>query len=461
MAQGVYRIPALAYDCAVAATNTTPMGAYRGAGRPEAAALLERLMDVAAGDLGIDPIELRRRNLIGADEFPFKTLSGATYDSGDYAKALDEVLALAGYDELRAEQARRRAAGGHLQLGIGVSVYVEVTGSTGTEYAEVELNEDGTATVRSGSSAHGQGHATTFSTIAADMLGLPLERIRFVQSDTALVTRGSGTGGSRSLQLGGSAVRGAIELVLERARALAADLLEAAPEDVVVVPGAGLGVAGVPTKALPWAELAAAAASRGEPLNCEFDFIQAGPTFPFGAHVAVVEVDMETGRVVPLRHIAIDDCGTILNPLIVGGQVHGGLASGISQALWEGFVYDREGNPLTSTLAEYPMPSAAELPSFEWGHTETPSPRNPLGAKGIGESATVGSTPAVQNAVIDALGHLGVRHIDMPCTPQRVWEAINAAAAGTLPPLWREPPEVFAMLPVLGGDEPEAEEIDL
>jgi carbon-monoxide dehydrogenase large subunit len=283
--------------------------------------------------------------------------------------------------------------------------------------------------------------------LVAERLGVPMSAIRFVQSDTAVVPRGGGTGGSRSLQVGGSAVAGATEALLEKAKQLAANLLEANPADIVVHEDGRLGVAGVPARALSWAELAVAGEKQGTPLLAEQDFAQAGATFPFGAHVAVVEVDAETGLVRPLRHVAVDDCGRVLNPLLVTGQQHGGVAQGIGQALWEAVAYDPDGNPLTATLADYGLPSAAEFPSFEVSGTETPTPLNPLGAKGIGESGTVGSMPAVQNAVVDALSHLGVRHLDTPLTPERVWRAIQAAAAGTLPSPWSEPPAVFAGLP--------------
>jgi carbon-monoxide dehydrogenase large subunit len=449
MSQGVYRIPQIGYDCAVALTNLAPMGAYRGAGRPEAAAMLERILDLAAAELGMDPVAIRRRNFLRPDEFPYSTVTGVTYDIGDYDAALTEALRIAGYDDLRAEQAARRERGDVKQLGIGICAYVEITaGGSGSEYAEVEVHPDGSATVKAGTSAHGQGHATAYTQLVSGELGIPFDKIAFVQSDTALVPRGGGTGGSRSLQLGGSAALEASRGVLERARSLAAELLEAAPEDIVLTDDGTLGVAGVPAKAITWAEVATKATADGLPLAVEHDFVQSGASFPFGAHVSVVEVDTETGRVEPIRHVAVDDCGRILNPMLVDGQVHGGLASGIAQALWEEMVYDDDGNPLTSTLAEYGIPSAAEFPPFEVAHTETPSPLNPLGAKGIGESATVGSTPAVQNAVVDALSHLGVRHVDMPCTPERVWRAIQDAEAGTLPDPWRDPPAVFATLPV-------------
>jgi len=459
MAQGVYRIPKIGYDVAVVVTNLTPMGAYRGAGRPEAASMLERILDMAAAELGMDPAALRRRNLLPADEFPYTTVTGSTYDIGDYDAALTEALRLAGYEELRAEQVARRERGDTHLLGIGICTYVEVTAGGGSrEFSEVAIHADGTATVKAGTSAHGQGHGTAYSQLVSGQLGIPIEKIEFVQSDTALVPRGGGTGGSRSLQLGGSAVLEASREVLHTAQALAAELLEAAPEDIVLTADGTLAVAGTPAKAFTWAELAAASEQRGEPLSAIHDFHQSGASYPFGAHVAVVEVDTETGRVEPLRHIAVDDCGRILNPMLVDGQVHGGVASGISQALYEQMVYDGDGNPLTSTLTEYALPSAAEFHAFEVAHTETPSPLNPLGAKGIGESGTVGSTPAVQNAVVDALSHLGVRHIDMPCTPERVWRAVEQARAGTLPDPWREPPAAFADLPVRPrGEEPPPE----
>jgi carbon-monoxide dehydrogenase large subunit len=452
MAQGVYRIPAIGYDVAIALTNTTPMGAFRGAGRPEAAAFLERIMDMAADELGMDPVALRRRNLLRADEFPYTTQVGTVYDCGDYGTALDEALRVVGYEALRAEQADRLARGVRRVLGIGVSVYVEVTAGGGSsEFGSVAIGEDGGATIMVGTSGHGQGHATSFAMLVSDRLGIPMDAITFVQSDTALVPRGGGTGGSRSLQIGGSAVSEAAVGVLERGRSLAADRLEASVDDIVLTDDGRLGVAGVPSSALSWAELAGAAAADGDPLAVVHDFTQASATFPFGAHVSVVEVDLDTGRVEPVRHVAVDDCGRILNPLIVTGQQHGGIAQGMAQALWEAYTYDADGNPLTSTLAEYGMPSAAEVPSFETSNTETPTPLNPLGAKGIGESGTIGSMPAVQNAVVDALSHLGVRHIDMPCTAERVWRAVRDAEAGTLPPTWREPPGSSPRWRVVGG----------
>ncbi|GAB3583010.1 xanthine dehydrogenase family protein molybdopterin-binding subunit [Amycolatopsis endophytica] len=443
MAQGVYRIPEISYAAIAALTNTAPVGAFRGAGRPEATAMLERLMDLAAAELEMDPAEIRRRNFLRPEEFPYTTFSGASYDSGDYDVPLRKALEVAGYDELRAEQKRRISAGEPRLLGIGVSAYVEITGGGSGEFASVEVRADGTAAIKVGTSGHGQGHATSFAMLVSDALGIPLESVEFVQSDTAAVPRGAGTGGSRSLQVGGSAVREAAGLVLERARELAASRLEAGVDDIVLADGR-LGVAGVPQATIGWAELAEAASAEGRPLAETTDFKPDGATFPFGAHVSVVEVDVETGFVKPLRHIAVDDCGRVLNPMIVRGQQHGGAVQGIAQALWEQVSYDEDGNPVTATFADYHLPSAADVPALEVSNTETLTDRNPLGAKGIGESATVGSTPAVQNAVVDALAHLGVRHIDMPATPQRVWRA----ARGLAPDQWREPPAVFDTLPV-------------
>ncbi len=461
MASGVYDIPKIRYDVAATVTNTTPMGAFRGAGRPEAAEFLERMMDLAAAEMGMDPVEIRRTNLIPPFSADHSTAMGTTYDNGDYVKVLDEALRAAGYDELRAQQARRRESGDRRQLGIGVSVYVEITGGgANEEFGSVEVHGDGTATIRVGTSAHGQGHATSFAMIVSDRLGIAIDDIRFVQSDTAAVPRGGGTGGSRSLQIGGSAVLGATEEVLRQAKELAATELEASPDDIVVHDDGRVGVAGVPSRALSWAELASA--SPGGSLTAAGDWKVEGATFPFGAHVSVVEVDMETGYVRPLRHIAVDDCGRIVNPLLVTGQQHGGIAQGMSQALWEQVVFDAEGNPVTANLADYAMPSAAEFPAFETFNTETPTHRNPLGAKGIGESGTIGSTPSVHNAVIDAVSHLGVRHIPMPCTPERVWRAIEDARAHGPRVPWSEPPAAFDRLPGPGGAErPEAADVDI
>jgi carbon-monoxide dehydrogenase large subunit len=458
MSQGVYAIPKIGFDAAVALTNTTPVGAFRGAGRPEATAYLERMMDLAACELDLDPAEIRRRNFLDPADFPLTTIPGARYDVGDYDLPLREALRRADYDTLREEQARRREAGDPVQLGIGLCVYVEITaGGGGSEFGSVAVHADGSATISAGTSGHGQGHPTSFAMLASDRLGIPMERIRFVQSDTAAVPRGSGTGGSRSLQMGGNAVRAAAEDVLEQARRRAAAMLEAAVDDVELTESGEFGVTGVPSVTLTWTQVAAAADADGEELAAGLDFRQEGATFPFGAHVSVVEVDTETGRVTPLRHVAVDDCGRILNPLLVTGQQHGGLAQGAAQALYEEVVYDPQGQPLTATLADYRMPTAADLFRFETTNTETPTPMNPLGAKGIGESATIGATPAIQNAVVDALRPLGVRHVDIPLTPQRVWTAIREAQAGRPADPWREPPAVFATLPVRSSPTDAAE----
>jgi carbon-monoxide dehydrogenase large subunit len=434
MAVGPYAIPRLDFTVRAVLTNKTPLGAYRGAGRPEATALIERAMDMVAAELGLDPAEVRRRNFIG--EFPHTTVTDATYDTGAYKRALDEALRLSGYESLRREQAERRRRGDRSLLGIGIGSYVEVTG-WGSEYARLSVADDGAITVITGSSPQGQGHETAFAQLVADRLGVPFESVSVRHSDTAVVPRSEGTMGSRTLQVGGSAVLGAADILVERARALASHLLEVAPGDVVLSGEGGFQVAGVPGSRASWAELARTAADRADPregigagLDVEHDFEMPDSTYPFGTHVAVVEVDAETGDARLRRHVAVDDCGVVLNPMLVEGQVHGGIAQGAAQALFEAVLYDEMGTPLTSNIATYLFPSAAELPSFETANTETPTPRNPLGAKGIGEAGTIGAIPAVQNAVVDALAHLGVRHLDMPASPERVWRAIASPDAG-------------------------------
>jgi carbon-monoxide dehydrogenase large subunit len=431
MSCGVYDIPKVAFHFDAVVTNTTPIGAYRGAGRPEATALVERAMDLFAAEIGMDPAEVRRRNYIS--DFPHQTVTGANYDSGDYSGALERCLTNAGYDQLRADQKVRRDRGDVLQLGIGICSYVEWTGF-GSELGTCAIEEDGTVTVTAGTSSHGQGHETSYAQLVAGTLGIPLKDIKVIQSDTAKVARGMGTMGSRSLQVGGTAVQNATDEVLDKGRRLAAHLLEADAGDIEVVPGQGLGVAGSPASAIPWAELAKAAADPSRlpegfegGLAAENDFETPDATYPFGTHVAVVEVDTETGLAQLVRHITVDDAGRIANPMLVEGQVHGGIAQGVAQALFEEIAFDEDGNNVTGSLASYAIPSAGDLPTFETVRTETPTPRNPLGAKGIGEAGAIGSTPAVWNAVIDALSHLGVRNIDMPATPQRVWQAISAA----------------------------------
>jgi len=430
MATGTYDIARVAVRTKSVATNTAPVVAYRGAGRPEATAAIERAVDLYAAEIGMDPAEVRRRNLFEKDAFPLTTQVGAAYDSGDYVGALDAVLAAAKYDELRAEQRRRRESGDVKLLGIGVSNYVEITAGpeAGTEFARINVKPDGSVIVYTGTSPHGQGHATSFAMLAADELGVPLDRITVVHGDTDLVARGGGTGGSRSLQLGGAAVhQGAIETV-DKARELAGDLFEAAAGDIVLDKArGGFHVAGSPDDVRSWAEVATSAdADAG--LIVDTDFTAQGATFPFGAHVAVVEVDAETGKVELVSMTTVDDAGPVINPVVVEGQRHGGIAQGVAQALFEEVLYDEDGNPQSTNLADYAFPTAAELPDFTLVDMATPSPLNPLGVKGIGEAGTIGATPAVQNAVVDAVAHLGVRHIEMPTTAERVWRAIQEGA---------------------------------
>jgi len=428
MAPAVYDLDRLETSFTSVVTNTTPLGAYRGAGRPEATAVIERMMDIFATEIGMDPADVRRRNLLPAFTEPLSTKGGALYDSGDYAMALDTILAAADYPSLRREQAARRERGDRNQLGIGLSVYVEITGGGDesgppSENATVEIHPDGTATILTGTSPHGQGHSTVWAMLASEELGIPIDKITVKWGDTDLVPEGGGTMGSRSLQQGGAAVKqAAIELV-EVARNRASDELEVAPEDLVV----DLDIAGLAVRGDPSARVTFASLAEKEPLKVRAVFSAPGATYPFGAHVAVAEVDIETGKAVLTRLIALDDAGTLINPLIAEGQRHGGLAQGAAQALVEEVRYDEDGNPTTTTFADYPIITATELPSFELVTTETPTSYNPLGAKGIGEAGTIGATPAVQNAVIDAVSHLGVTHIDMPTTSMRVWSAINDA----------------------------------
>jgi aerobic carbon-monoxide dehydrogenase large subunit len=411
-------------------TSTTPVGAYRGAGRPEATAAVERAIDLFAAEAGLDPAGVRRTNLLPAFTEPHRTAFGAVYDSGDYRAALDAALAAAGYAALRDEQARRRQAGGPVQLGIGLASYVEITGP-GTEggpkeNATVEVHADGRLTILTGTSPHGQGHATVWAMLASDELGIPIEKITVKWGDTDLIPEGGGTGGSRSLQQGGAAVRQASRELIGVARDRAAAHLEASPGDLVFEPErSAFAVAGDPEAAVPLARLA-----ETERLLVRSVFTAPGATFPFGTHVAVVEVDTETGKVALRRVITVDDAGTVINPLLAEGQRHGGIAQGAAQAFLEEVIYDADGNPLTASFADYPVLSATEVPSFELADMATPTSYNPLGAKGIGEAGTIGAAPAVQNAIVDALAHLGVRHIDMPASPERVWRALREAAAG-------------------------------
>jgi len=430
MAPGPYHIPRAEAIATSVMTNTTPVGAYRGAGRPEASAAIDRAIDLFAAAANLDPASVRRKNLLPKFTEPHTTAFGAKYDSGDYVAALEKALDAAGYDDLRSEQKRRRENGDPLQLGIGLSSYVEITGPGGeaggpNENGTVEVHPDGTATILTGTSPHGQGHVTVWAMLASEELGIPIDKITVKWGDTDLVPRGGGTGGSRSLQLGGAAVQQASRELLDVARERAAQALEITPGDLEFnVEQSAFTVKGDPDTGVPLSKLA-----EGERLFVRSVFTSPGPTFPFGTHVAVVEVDTETGKVFLRRVVTVDDAGTIINPLLAEGQRHGGIAQGAAQAFLEEVVYDADGNPLTATLADYPFASATELPSFELVAMETPTSYNPLGAKGIGEAGTIGATPAVQNAVIDAVAHLGVTHIDMPTTPQRVWRAINSAAS--------------------------------
>jgi carbon-monoxide dehydrogenase large subunit len=430
MTTGPYDIPKAEAIAKVVVTNTTPIGAYRGAGRPEATAAIERAMDLFATEIGVDPGEVRRKNLLPPFTEPHQTAFGALYDTGDYVAALDKALVAAGYTDLRREQAERRATGEARQLGIGVASYVEITGmgdgedSPPQENATVEVHPDGTATILTGTSPHGQGHATAWAMLASDELGIPVDKITLKWGDTDLIPEGGGTGGSRSLQQGGAAVQQASQELIEVARQRAAAQLEANAADLVFDKNrSAFAVAGDPDASVPLTELA-----ENERLLVRTVFSAPGATFPFGTHVAVVEVDTETGKATLRRVITVDDAGVVLNPLLAEGQRHGGIAQGAAQAFLEEVVYDPDGNPLTTSFADYPFLSATEVPSFELVDMATPTTYNPLGAKGIGEAGSIGATPAVQNAIIDAVAHLGVRHIDLPATSRRVWQAIQQAA---------------------------------
>jgi aerobic carbon-monoxide dehydrogenase large subunit len=417
---GVYAIPKARVEGTSVVTNTTPTVAFRGAGRPEAACDIERAVDLFAAEIGVDPVEVRLRNVVGDDQFPYTTAVGATYDSGRYGEAIRRCVAAANYGGLRVEQASRRAAGDPIQLGIGVSCTVEITGGGESEGASIDMHADGTVTVVVGTSPHGQGHETTFADLVAGELGIPAERITVLHSDTDLpaATFGGGTLGSRSAQLGGSASFQASREIIDLAKARAAELLEAAVEDIVFEPSLGFHVNGVPTRALGWPEI-------GE-LTTQTNYKATGAgTFAFGACVAVVEIDTETGAVAVRQLVSVDDAGTILNPMIVEGQVHGGLGLAIGACLTEEMIYDENGTPLTSNFADYGLVSSAETISFETHEMETPSPLNPLGVKGIGESGTVIATPAIQSAVIDALKPFGVKHLDFPFTAERVWQSVS------------------------------------
>lgn len=431
---GPYAIGAAEVELLGVATNKVPTGPYRGAGRPEAAYIIERMVDLVAQEIRGDPIEVRRANLIPPDRFPYRTPLGFTYDSGQYARALDRACALLDYPRWRKEQ-RRAREGGRL-LGVGVALYVERAGSGVWESAAVAVDPAGRVIVRTGSTAHGQGHGTMFAQIAADALGIDRSAIVVEQGDSAALPRGVGTFGSRSTTLGGSAVLLALEQIRTKATAIAAHLLEAAAGDIEWQDGR-LAVRGSPARGLAFHEVAAAAhrperlpAHLAEGLAASAEFSLPGPVFPFGAYAAVVEVERETGGVEVLRFVAVDDAGRIINPLLAEGQVIGATVQGLGQSLVEEVVYDGAGQLLTGTFADYGLLRAPRIPHVESAFLETPSPFNPLGAKGIGEAGAIGTPAAVASAVMDALLPLGIRHIDLPFTPEKLWRAVREVSAG-------------------------------
>jgi aerobic carbon-monoxide dehydrogenase large subunit len=443
---GAYDVGAYSFSCTSVFTNKTPTDAYRGAGRPEATYAIERAMDLLARKVGVDPADIRRRNFIAADKFPYSSTAGLVYDSGEYRRAMDKCLDLAGYQELRAEQERRRQTGDARQLGLGLSSYFEMCGlapsrvlaslnfsAGGWEAATVRILPTAKVQVVTGTSPHGQGHETSWSMIVADRLGISPDDIEVLHSDTAIAPYGMDTYGSRSVAVGGTAIFQATDRVIDKARRIAAHQLEAAEEDLDFA-GGQFAVRGTPDKAMPLAAVAFEAFTAHnlpdgmEPnLEASSHFDPTNFTFPFGTHLAVVEIDTETGGVRLNRYVAVDDCGNQINPLIVEGQIHGGIVQGAAQALWEEAIYDDEGNLMSASLVDYLVPSSAEVPSFEMASTVTPSPSNPMGVKGIGEAGTIGAAPAVINAVVDALSPFGIEDIAMPASPQRVWQAINSA----------------------------------
>ncbi|MGY1652430.1 xanthine dehydrogenase family protein molybdopterin-binding subunit [Geodermatophilus sp. SYSU D01119] len=449
MFPAIYKFPAYRFECDGVFTNKVPTDAYRGAGRPEATFAIERIMDELAVELGMDPLELRRKNWIQAQEFPFTTVAGLEYDSGDYEAATRQALELIGYDELREEQRRRRESNDPVQLGIGFSTFTEMCGlapsrvlgslsfgAGGWEHAAIRMLPTGKVEVVTGSTPHGQGHETAWSQLVADALGVPFEDVEVLHGDTAIATKGLDTYGSRSLVVGGTAVVKAAEKVIAKARTVAAHLLEA-NEDDLEFSGGKFSVRGTPGASLGIQEIALAVfAAHDYPegiepsIDADATFDPVNFSFPHGTHICAMEVDTDTGFVKIRKYACVDDVGTIVNPLIVEGQVHGGLAQGIAQALYEEAVYDADGNLTTGTFVDYLVPSAADLPHFDTGNTVHEAPGNPIGAKGVGEAGCIASTPAVVNAALDAVRHLGVSDIRMPLTPERVWRAIHQGGDG-------------------------------
>ncbi|MGH9130535.1 MAG: xanthine dehydrogenase family protein molybdopterin-binding subunit [Acidimicrobiales bacterium] len=445
---GVYHTPAYSFTCRGVFTSLPPTDAYRGAGRPEATYAIERAMDALARSVGVSPEEIRRRNFIPPDAFPYSSTPGLVFDSGNYEPALAKALEMADHTDLRREQAGRRESGSAKQLGIGLSCYVEMCGlapsrvlsslrysAGGWESATVRVLPTGKVQVVTGTAPHGQGHETSWAMIVAEKLGCDPDDVEVLHSDTDVAPHGMDTYGSRSLSVGGTAVWMATDRVIDKARAIAAHQMEAAEEDLEFSNGS-FSVRGSPDRTMALAAVAFEAFTAhdlpegAEPtLEASMTWDPPNFTFPFGTHVAVVEVDTDTGRVDLVRYIAVDDCGNQVNPMIVEGQVHGGIAQGVAQALWEEAVFDAAGNPLTTTFADYLVPSAADLPPFMTGTTVTPSPTNPMGVKGVGEAGTIGSAAAVINAVVDALSPLGVTDVAMPATPERIWQAIASAKA--------------------------------
>jgi carbon-monoxide dehydrogenase large subunit len=447
---GAYKIPHIYCNVLGVYTNTGMVDAYRGAGRPEATYVVERAVDLVAHELKMDPTEVRRKNFIQPGDFPYaptdNLLVGLKYDSGNYEKALDKALEMVGYKNFRAEQAEARKRGRY--LGVGLSSYIEICGAAPSawiglpgqgwgaamwESANVRVHLTGKVVVTIGTQSHGQGHETTMAQIAAEELGISVDDVVVQHSDTLGTPFGYGTYASRSAAVGGMAVYTSVQKIKEKAKRLAAHLLEASPEDMVYDSATGkVHVTGSPDKAKTLAELAGAAAlayslPKGmEPFLDDITYYDPPEcTYPFGTHICVVEVDGDTGQVQLLRYLAVDDVGRRINPLIVDGQIHGGIAQGVAQALWEGAVYDESGQLVTGSLMDYAFPKAEFYPTFELGSTETPSPNNVLGVKGVGETGTIASTPAVVNAVMDALAPFGIRHLDMPLTPEKVWRAMQ------------------------------------
>ncbi len=440
MMNGVYRIPVVRHELTEVFTNKTPTDAYRGAGRPEGLYFVERAVDMLARELDLDPAEIRRRNFIPAAEFPFPTQSGLIYDSGDYEAALDKALAAADWEGLKAERDAARAEG--RIVGVGMAFYVEVCGlgpssvvpTGGWEHSGVTIERGGKVSATTGASPHGQGNETTFAQMLADHFSIPIGDIAILHGDTGVVKQGIGTFGSRSQAVGGAALMLAAGKAGDKMKRFAAALMadqEVSPDDLVFENGR-IQVAGAPEVSRSFAEVADFAyvpvplpAGLEPGLSEEAFFEPENNTYPFGCHISMVEIDRDTGEPRLLRLVAVDDCGNVINPLIVEGQVHGGLAQGIGQAMFEEVVYDEDGQPLTASFMDYVMPRAADLPAFELERTVTPTPVNPLGAKGVGEAGTIGATPCVVNAAVDALAPFGVRHVDMPLRPERLWRLIH------------------------------------